>query len=337
MSHARVLGIGLAALAAAAVAYAQTEVTPIPDTAPVESAPLEPAAPEAPTTWGDPQNGQTLAGTCAACHGLDGNSLDPMYPRLAGQSEHYIAEQIARFKSGERSDGMALIMKPFADMLSGQDARDVGAWFATQKSGAGVADDSVVTSGPYEGMRFYEVGQQLYRSGDADRGIPACMACHGPDGSGNPGPAYPHVGGQFASYTQQRLETFRNGTGAETAEPLFRIMAHIADRLTDEEVGALASYMEGLHPAADDLVASAAPVPAAAPAPAQAADEVPTAQDTLQADGEGLPADGAQEPAADPAATDAEPVDDGADADADAPAEDGDTAADADTGAAELG
>jgi len=332
MSHARVLGIGLAALAAAAVAYAQTEVTPIPDTAPVETAPLEPAAPEAPVTWGDPQNGQTLAGTCAACHGLDGNPPDPMYPRIAGQSEHYIAEQIARFKSGERSDGMALIMKPFADMLSAQDARDVGAWFASQKAGAGVADDSLVTEGPYEGLRFYEIGQQLYRSGDADRGIPACMACHGPAGSGNPGPAYPHVGGQFAAYTQQRLETFRNGTGSETAEPMFRIMADIASRLTDEEVGALASYMEGLHPSADDLVASAAPAPAAAPGAESMPAEAPTAQDTLAAE------EGATAPAADsadqpePADAEGNGTDAGGEGNEAAPPADADEAAgDADT------
>ena len=147
MSHARVLGIvGLTALAAAAVAYAQTTVTPIPETAPVETAPLTDVA--AVTTWGDAQKGATLAGTCAACHGLDGNSPDPMYPRLAGQSERYIAQQIALFKSGERNSGMAAIMKPFADMLSPQDARDVGAYYATQQSGAGVADDGLVTEGP---------------------------------------------------------------------------------------------------------------------------------------------------------------------------------------------
>lgn len=319
MSHARVLGIGLAALAAAAVAYAQTEVTPIPETAPVETAPLEPAAPEAPATWGDPQNGQALAATCAACHGVDGNSPIAMYPRLAGQSEMYIADQIARFKSGERSDGMAALMKPFADMLSAQDARDVGAWFATQKSGAGVADDTVVASGPYEGLRFYEVGQQLYRSGDADRGIPACMACHGPDGSGNPGPAYPHVGGQHASYTQQRLEIFRSGTGAETGNNMFQVMANIATRLSEEEIGALASYMEGLHPAADDLVAAAAP----AAAPAAAAEPAPAAP------AESAPAESPTE------AAPAEPAGEAAPADTGEPA--GEAPAEADAGTAELG
>ena len=331
MSHARVLGIGLAALAAAAVAYAQTEVTPIPDTAPVETAPLEPAAPEAPATWGDPQNGQALAATCAACHGVDGNSPLEMYPRIAGQSEIYIADQIARFKSGERSDGMAAIMKPFADMLSAQDARDVGAWYATQTSGAGVADDTVIAAGPYEGMRFYEVGERLYRSGDAARGIPSCMACHGPDGSGNPGPAYPHVGGQHASYTQQRLEIFRNGSGAERDNDLFQIMANIANRLTEEEIGALASYMEGLHPAANDLVAAAAPVPAASPAAPVTPEADPAAEPaTVDPAADGSDAGDAPAPEA---GSDAAPAEAGEETGEPA----GDAPADAEAGTAELG
>ncbi|KIQ97507.1 putative cytochrome c2 [Lysobacter sp. A03] len=321
MSHARVLGIaGLVVFAAAAVAYAQTTVTPVPDAAPVETAPLEPAAPEH-ATWGDVQNGQTLAGTCAACHGLDGNSEIPMYPRIAGQSERYIAHQLALFKSGERNDGMAAVMKPFADMLSAQDAHDLGAYFATQKSGAGVADDSIVTSGPYTDMKFYEIGEQLFRGGDPARGIPACMACHGPSGAGNPGPAYPHVGGQHAEYAQQRLELYRAGTTSRTDPRLFNIMATIAKPLTDEEIGSLASYMQGLHPAADDIGVDATAV-AAAPAPAAVAaaeaDNTEAADADSNVDGSAAP-DAAEPPAADapPAeapvdaapATEAEPED----------------------------
>ena len=265
MSHARVLGIaGLAVFAAAAVAYAQTTVTPVPDSAPVETAPLAAAAPEH-ATWGDAQNGQTLAGTCAACHGLDGNSEIAMYPRLAGQSERYIADQLALFKSGERHEGMAAVMKPFADMLSAQDARDLGAYFATQKSGAGVADDTIVTSGPYTDKKFYQIGEKLFRAGDPARGIPACMACHGPDGGGNPGPAYPHVGGQHAQYTQQQLELYRAGATSRTDTQLFKVMATISKQLTDEEIGGLASYLQGLHPAADDVGVDSSAV-AAAPA-----------------------------------------------------------------------
>ncbi|HJW45906.1 MAG TPA: c-type cytochrome, partial [Lysobacter sp.] len=121
MRQARVLGlVGIAAFAAAAVAFAQATVTPVPENAPVQTAPLV----EKPATWGDAKAGAAKAGACAACHGLDGNPTDPQYPRLAGQSERYIAKQIALFKSSERTAGMAAVMKPFADTLTAQDARD---------------------------------------------------------------------------------------------------------------------------------------------------------------------------------------------------------------------
>lgn len=300
MSHARVLGIvGLSALAAAAVAYAQTTVTPIPESPPIETAPLSDTVEQ--TTWGDPQKGATLAGTCAACHGLDGNPTDAQYPRLAGQSERYIAQQIALFKSGERNTGMSAVMKPFADMLSPQDARDVGAYYATQTSGAGVADDTIVATGPYAGMKFFEIGEQLFLSGDAERGIPACMACHGPDGTGNPGPAYPHVAGQQATYTQRRLEEYRAGNSERSDPRLYNVMATIASELTDEEIGALSSYLQGLHPRANDVAAASAPVAAAAPvaAPVTAPATVPAEPTTTESTGADTGAAEPTEPAAD--------------------------------------
>ncbi|MFC5576967.1 c-type cytochrome [Lysobacter niabensis] len=255
MRHARVLGlVGFAALAAAAVAFAQATVTPVPDNAPVQTAPLV----EKPATWGDVKAGAAKAGTCAACHGLDGNPTDPQYPRLAGQSERYIAHQIALFKNGERTTGMAAVMKPFADTLTAQDARDLGAYFATQKAGAGVADDTVIASGANKDKKFFEVGQQLFHSGDKARGIPACMACHGPAGAGNPGPAYPAVAGQQAAYAQRRLEEYRAGTTTQKDAHLFNVMAAVASKLTDEEIGSLASYLQGLHPRTDEAAAPAA-------------------------------------------------------------------------------
>lgn len=255
MRHARVLGlVGIAAFAAAAVALAQATVTPVPDNAPVQTAPLV----EKPATWGDAKAGAAKAGACAACHGLDGNPTDPQYPRLASMPERYIAQQIALFKSGERSTGMAAVMKPFADTLSAQDARDLGAHFAMQKAGSGVADDTVIASGPNKDKKFFEVGQQLFRSGDKARGIPACMACHGPAGAGNPGPAYPALAGQQAAYEQRRLEEYRAGVTTRKDPHLFNVMAAVANKLTDEEIRALASYVQGLHPRADE-VAGAAP------------------------------------------------------------------------------
>ncbi len=274
MRHARAYGIaGLAALAVAAAAYAQTTVTPLPDAAPVQTAPLDTnaLAALAKAHWGDPKAGATKAGACAACHGVDGNPPDPQYPRLAGMPERYVAQQLALFKSGERHDGMAAVMVPFATMLSAQDMRDVGAYFATQVAGAGIADDTVIADGPNKGLKFYQVGERLFHGGDQARGIPACMACHGPSGAGNPGPPYPHVGGQQSAYVVRRLQEYRTGTTSEQDPHLFNIMAAVAHSLTDEEISSLGSYLQGLHArpdaAAQAEMAKAAPA-AAAPAPA---------------------------------------------------------------------
>ena len=235
--------IGVACLAVAAAAYAQSTAVAVPDNAPVQTAPLE----EKPATWGDATAGQSKAGACAACHGLDGNAMLQEAPRIAGMGERYIAEQLALFKHGERTSGLAGVMAPFAMMLSAQDMRDIGAWYATQKPGTGVADDTLVAEGPNKGMKFYQIGERLYRSGDASRNLPACMACHGPSGAGNPGPAYPALSGQMASYVGRRLEEYRAGTTTYSEPKQFQLMASIAKPLTDEEILSLASYVQGLH------------------------------------------------------------------------------------------
>jgi cytochrome c553 len=142
--------------------------------------------------------------------------------------------------------------------LTPQDMRDIGAFFATQKPGAGVADDAAVAEGPYAGMKFFEVGQKLYRGGDASRNIPACMACHGPTGAGNPGPAYPHIGGQHAGYVAQRLQRYQSGQTQETDAAQFRIMQQVSHALTEQEIQALASYIQGLHDRASDAKVVAA-------------------------------------------------------------------------------
>jgi cytochrome c553 len=230
----------------------------VPDNAPVQTAPLV----EKPATWGDVKAGAAKAGTCAACHGLDGNPTDPQYPRLAGMPSATSPTRSPCSRAASAITGMAAVMKPFADALTAQDARDLGAYFATQKAGAGVADDTVIASGPNKDKKFYEVGEQLFHSGDKPRGIPACMACHGPVGAGNPGPAYPAVAGQQAAYVQRRLEEYRAGTTTQKDPHLFNVMAAVAGKLTDEEIGSLSSYVQGLHPRAAEAMADAAPAAA---------------------------------------------------------------------------
>lgn len=275
MRHARVLGLASLAIAAVgAVAFAQTTVAPLPDNPPVETAPLEIDMTR--TVWGDADAGQSKASVCAACHGIDGNPTDPQYPRIAGQPERYTAHQLALFASGQRVTGLAAIMVPYAQALSPQEMRDVGAYFATQKAQAGLADDTVIAEGPLKGRKFYEVGEQLYRAGDASREIPACQACHGPAGSGNPGPAYPRVSGQMADYSARRLIEYREGIHNRKDPALFNVMHQVAQKLTDAEIESLATYLQGLHDRADDAAAASGapaqtPAPRAAPAPASPA------------------------------------------------------------------
>lgn len=193
------------------------------------------------TKPGDAKVGQTKAAACGACHGADGNSTDPQYPKLAGQSEQYIVTQLMRFKSGVRQNA---IMQGMAASLSPQDMHDIGAYFSEQKRLPGVADEKLAVD-----------GKKLYDEGDASRGIPACMACHGPDGAGNPGWRVPNIGGQHADYIQAQLQAWHNGTtwGSDTHAT---IMPTIAQRLTEQDIAAVSSYVEGLH---------AAPAPPAPP------------------------------------------------------------------------
>lgn len=197
------------------------------------------------TQPGDAKAGQAKAAACGACHGMDGNSSDPQYPKLAGQSERYIVTQLMRFKTGVRANP---IMAGMAAPLSPQDMHDVGAYFAEQKPLPGVADEKLAS-----------VGEKLYRDGDASRGIPACMACHGPGGRGNPGWPVPQIAGQHADYVQQQLQAWQNGTswGSDTHA---KIMPTIAERLTEKDIAAVSSYVEGLH-AAPTPKSSAAPPP----------------------------------------------------------------------------
>jgi cytochrome c553 len=270
MRHARAFGIAalatfaIAGIGVTAIVNAQTTVTPLPDKGPVQAAPLESnaVADLAKAQWGDPKAGATKAGACAACHGLDGNPSDPQYPRLAGMPERYIAHQLALFKSGQRTTGMAAVMMPMAAPLSAQDMRDLGSYFAQQKAASGIADDTAIATGPYAGKKYFEVGQTLFRGGDPVRGIPACMACHGPTGAGNPGPAYPHLAGQQSAYVVRRLQEYRAGTTTQSDPHLFQIMATVAKPLTDEEIQSLASYLQGLHPRADEAAAAGATRPA---------------------------------------------------------------------------
>jgi cytochrome c553 len=175
--------------------------------------------------------GRTKSATCAACHGADGNSVTPDWPMLAGQHASYIARQLRAFKNGERTD---VTMKPFADLLSDQDVLDVAAYFAAQTPTPKGADPALVN-----------LGQQIYRGGVPERGIAACIACHGPEGTGNPLAAYPRISGQHAAYTTKQLNAYASGDRRSDVE-MNQMMRNIAGLLFEDEIKALASYVQGL-------------------------------------------------------------------------------------------
>lgn len=179
---------------------------------------------------GDPVAGKEKSQSCAACHGVDGNSTNPVWPKLAGQHENYLVKQLLEFKSGARENAQ---MSPMAAQLSEKDIRDLAAYYASQKVKIGKADPAAV-----------ELGQRVYRAGNIEAGVPACMACHGPTGRGNPAAGYPLLSGQHAEYTRNQLNAFRQDARNNDYN---EVMRTIVDRMTDDEISSVAEYLQGLH------------------------------------------------------------------------------------------
>lgn len=222
------VAIGLLAMAFGA-SYAVTacaqEAAPAPRGSPTQAAPTQAATPQ-----GAADAGRAKSATCAACHGVDGNSVTPDWPSLAGQHPEYIAHQLKAFKSGDRKN---VTMQPFAQMLSDEDVLDIAAYFSTQKPTPKGADPALVS-----------LGQQIYRGGVPTRGIPACIACHGPTGHGNPFAAYPRISWQHAAYVTKTLQEYKSGERA--SDGANQMMRNVASLLKDDEIRALASYVQGL-------------------------------------------------------------------------------------------
>ena len=227
--------------AAVSATESATDAVPVTEAAP---APIAVVVDSGPAKAGDPKAGQAKAGACAACHGLDGNTTVALYPKLAGQHETYIARQLHLFQNGGRDNAIMLGMSA---ALTQQDMRDIGAYLSTQKITAGVADDGIVSAGPFAGQKFYAAGEKIYRGGKPGAAVPSCMACHGPAGAGVPGPSYPAIGGQHAEYTAAKLTAFRDGTVWGKDKEANVIMSQAAKGLSDEEILSLASFLQGLH------------------------------------------------------------------------------------------
>ena len=181
---------------------------------------------------GSASAGQAKAATCGACHGMDGNSVNPEWPSLAGQHAQYIVKQLHAFKSGARQNPT---MAPMAMGLSDQDMEDVAAYFASQTVKGKEADKSKVAA-----------GQKLYRGGNTASKVPACLACHGPDGRGNPGAGYPSIRGQHSVYVAAQLNAYKSGTRTTDATNN-KMMREIAAGLSADDIAAVASYVQGIR------------------------------------------------------------------------------------------
>ncbi|MBC7944408.1 MAG: cytochrome c4 [Burkholderiales bacterium] len=173
---------------------------------------------------------QAAAQVCATCHGADGNSVTPIYPGLAGQHRAYILKQLQEFKSGERKNP---IMSPIAAALSPKEMKSWTDFFSKQKPKPQAANNKALVA----------AGQKLYRGGNSASGIPACAACHSPNGAGIPA-QYPRLAGQHAEYTAAQLRAFRSEERANDAN---RVMRTIAAKMTDQEMKAAAEYIQGLR------------------------------------------------------------------------------------------
>lgn len=190
---------------------------------------VAPTAFAAGSTKADPAKGKLLVEqVCAACHGADGNSAASANPSLAGQHPEYIVKQLTEFKAGKRKNAIMLGM---SSTLSPSDMQNVAAYFSAQPAKDRGASDKVLI----------EAGKKIYRGGIMAKGVPACMACHGPSGAGMPA-QYPRMGGQHSAYTVAQLNTFRSGERNNN-----EVMTAVSARLSDAEIKAVAEYIQALH------------------------------------------------------------------------------------------
>ncbi|WP_312396739.1 c-type cytochrome [Stutzerimonas kunmingensis] len=189
---------------------------------------------------GDAEAGQDKVAVCGACHGVDGNSPAPNFPKLAGQGERYLLKQLQDIKAGSTpgaAEGVGrkvLEMTGMLDPLSDQDLEDIAAYFSSQKGSVGYADPALAKQ-----------GEKLFRGGKLDQGMPACTGCHAPNGVGNDLAGFPKLGGQHAAYTAKQLTDFREGNRTNDGDTM--IMRGVAAKLSNKDIEALSSYIQGLH------------------------------------------------------------------------------------------
>ena len=178
---------------------------------------------------GNAEAGQGKAAVCGGCHGVDGNSMIPSFPKLAGQGELYLTKQLIDIRDGARS------VPQMSGILTGrtdQDLADLAAYYSAQKVTIGATDPELL-----------DLGRQIYRAGIAAKGVAACSACHSPTGAGNAQAAFPALSGQHADYVIAQLKAYRTETRTNGQAMM---MQQVAALMSDKEIEAVASYVQGL-------------------------------------------------------------------------------------------
>ena len=178
---------------------------------------------------GDAVSGQGKVAVCSGCHGADGNSMIPSFPKLAGQGEVYLVNQLKDVRDGARN------VPQMMGILTGrtdQDLADMAAFYSTQEVTVGATNPDLL-----------DLGRQIYRAGIAEKGVAACTACHSPTGAGNAQAGFPALGGQHSDYLIKQLKAYRSETRTNGQA---KLMQQVAALLSDKEIDAVASYMQGL-------------------------------------------------------------------------------------------
>ncbi|MCD9460919.1 cytochrome c4 [Marinibactrum halimedae] len=191
---------------------------------------------------GNPEAGKDKVAVCAGCHGADGNSPAPIYPKLAGLGEKYIHKQLVDVQSGAR---VIPEMTGLLNNLSDQDLQDIAAFFASQSMQLTGSKELNVLVNSGAQVDALALGKRVYRGGNKETNVPACMGCHSPTGIGNAPAGYPRLGGQYAEYIEKQLLAFRGGERTNDGDR--STMRGVAKNLSDAEITAVANYIAGLN------------------------------------------------------------------------------------------
>lgn len=192
-----------------------------------------PYSPNDPVLVGNAAAGKDKTQTCVACHATDGNSTVPNWPKIAGQYENYLVKQLKDFRAGEKGPRFEASMYAMVANLTDQDIADLASFYAKETQTMGKAQNAYVA-----------LGQRIYRGGNVKTGVTACLACHGPEGKGNEAARFPKLAGQHAVYIENQLIAFRDGKRTNSPNQMMESISH---RMSNEEMKAVSSYIEGLR------------------------------------------------------------------------------------------